>query len=139
MENSLCRHILISPWCNSYNFINIRHIINMYSLTLSCSNDSQKCEWKILEETQKTQIETQITQEKQRENSKEKNFNLKTWYCFLELSYKHNIHISCDFPNSCFKYLVNAEIMHDARRAFFKRWLVMAIFELLSVVFRSWG
>ena len=63
---------------------------------------------------------------------------MKTRYCFLEFSYKNNIHNSCNLPNSCFNYLVNPQTLNDARRKFFKRWLVIAIFELLSVVFRSW-
>ena len=39
----------------------------MCPLPLSCSNDSQKYEWKIVEGTQKTQTETQIAQKKHRE------------------------------------------------------------------------
>ena len=39
----------------------------MQPLSLCCSSDSQKCEWKIVEETQKIQVDTQITQKKHRE------------------------------------------------------------------------
>ena len=105
----------------------------MCPLPLCCSNDSQKCERKIVEETQKTQIETQITHKKHREN-----FNLKRRYCFLKFSYEHSIHNSCDFPNSCLNNLVNPHTLSDARRTFFKRWSSIANFELFSVVFRSW-
>ena len=79
-ENSIWRHILISPGCHSYNCIDIRRLISildMCHLSL-CSNYSQTFERKIVEETQKTQIETQITQKKLREKQQEKNFNLKT-------------------------------------------------------------
>ena len=57
-ENSIWRHILILSWCHIYSVIDIGRFNNMCPLPLSCSNDSQKCEWKIVEETQKTQIET---------------------------------------------------------------------------------
>ena len=50
--------------CHSYNFISIRRFINMCPLPLFCFNDSRKCELKIVEETQKTQIETKITRKK---------------------------------------------------------------------------
>ena len=39
----------------------------MCPLRLCCSSNSRKCKCKIVEETQKTQIETQITQKKHRE------------------------------------------------------------------------
>ena len=47
--------MLISSWCYSYNVIDIQRFNNMCPLLFCCSNDSQKCEWKIVEETQKTQ------------------------------------------------------------------------------------
>ena len=83
--------------------------------------------------TEDTDRNTDKTEETQRKITK-KNFNLKMGYCFLEFSYKHNIHNSCDLPNSCFNYLVNHQTLNNARRTFFKRWLVIAIFELFSVV-----
>ena len=66
-ENSIWRHILISSWCHSYNVIDVRRFNDMCPLPLRCSNDSQTSEWKILEETQKRQMETQIIQKKHRE------------------------------------------------------------------------
>ena len=46
--------------------------------------------------TKDTDRDTDNTEETEK-NDKDKNFNLKTRYCFLEFFYKHNIHNSCDF------------------------------------------
>ena len=81
--------------------------------------------------TKDTDINTDNTEETYK-NNEEKNFNLKTRYWFLEFSYKHKIHNSCDVPNSCFNYLVDPETLNDARRSFFMRWLVVAIFEFFN-------
>ena len=120
-ENSIWRHILISPWSHSYNVFDIWRFNNMCPPLLCCSNESQKWEWKIKGAQRK------ITR---------KQFNLKTRYYFLEFSYKHSIHNFCDLPNSCLNYLINRQTLSHAQRTFFRRWL--AIFELLSLVFRSW-
>ena len=114
---------MILPWCRSYNFIDIRHPINMCRLLLCFSNDSVKCEWKGVEETKDTDRNIGNTKETQK-NNKEENFNLKARYCFLEFSYKHSSRNSWDLPNSCFNYLVNPQTLNDAPRTFFKRWLV---------------
>ena len=70
--------------------------------------------------TKDTDRDTDNTEETEK-NDKEKNFNLKTRYCFLEFFYKYNIHNSCDLPNSCFNYLVNSKTLSDVRCTFFKR------------------
>ena len=49
---------------------------------LCCSNDNQKCEWKI-EETQKAEIETQLTQKKQRKLTRKKTSICKHDIAFL--------------------------------------------------------
>ena len=97
----MASYLEFAMMCHSYNFISIRRFINMCPLPLFCFNDSRKCELKIVEETQKTQIETKITQKKNRKNNKEKIFNFKTQYYFLEFACKHRIRNSCDLSNSC--------------------------------------
>ena len=57
---------------------------------------------------------------KHKEKQQGKNFNLKTRYCFVEFCYKHSIHSSCDLPNFSFNYLINPQILNDARGTFFK-------------------
>ena len=111
-ENSIWRHTLSSPWYYSYNFIDIWHLIDMYSQPHFCSNDSEKGHktWEHRRNTEK--------------NNKQKNFNLKTWYYFLGFSYKHSIYNSCNLPNSCCNYLVNPQTMNNVRCTFFKRWQV---------------
>ena len=76
----------------------------MCPLPLCCSNGSQKCEWKIIN-----------TEGKQR---KKKHLNLKTQYWFPEFPYKRNIHNSCDLPKFCYNYLLNPQILKDARLTF---------------------
>ena len=76
--------------------------------------------------------------EETQKNNKEENFNLKARYCFLDFFYKHSSHNSWDLPDSCFNYLVNPQTLNVVPRTFFKRWLVIAILESLSVVFKSW-
>ena len=56
-ENSIWRHILILPWFHSYKLWFYWYLkpYDMSHLLLCCSDDSQKCEWKVIntEETQK--------------------------------------------------------------------------------------
>ena len=47
-ENSILRLILILPWWHGYNFIDIWRLIDMCPLPPCCSNDNQKCKWKIM-------------------------------------------------------------------------------------------
>ena len=44
-----------------------------------------------------------------------KNFNLKTQYCFLEFSQKHNIQNFYNLPKLCYNYLVNPQTLNDGR------------------------
>ena len=69
--------------------------------------------------TKDTDRDTDNTEETEK-NDKDKNFNLKTHYCFLKFSYKNNIHNSCDLPYSCFNYLINPQTLSNTRRTFFK-------------------
>ena len=99
-KNSNWRHFLISSWCHTYNVIVIRRFNNMWPLSLCCSNNSQKCEWKIVQETQKTQIETQIIQKKQRKMTRTKT---SIW--------KHDIAFLNFFINITFTTLVTFQIL----------------------------
>ena len=126
-ENSIWRLILISSWWHSYNFIDIWRLIDMCPLPLCCSNDSQKCERKIINPKKNTE-----------KIKKGKNFSLKARYWSLEFSQKHNIHNFCYLPNFCYNFFVTLQTLNDARRTFFKHWLIISNFELLTVVFRSW-
>ena len=86
----------------------------------------QKCEWKIIS-TEKTR----------RKRKRGKNFIMKTPNWFLKCSQEHQIHNSCDLPKF-YNFLVNPQTLNDARHTFFKRWLIISNFELLTDVFRSW-
>ena len=63
-QNSIWSLVLISSWWHSYDFFDIWDLIDTCSLSLCCSNDSQKCEWQIMntEETErkKSQEKTSI-------------------------------------------------------------------------------
>ena len=84
----------------------------MCPLPICCYNDTQKCEWKIVN-----------TEETQRKITRKKlQFENTTYFSWI--FYKHNIHNSCDL---CYDYLVNPQTLNDARRTFFKHWLVIAI------------
>ena len=95
------------------------------TLPLCCPNDSQKCDWKV--------INTEKTQRKKR---KEKTSFWKHKIGFL--NFLRNITFnSCDLPKFD-NFLLNSQTLNDARRTVFKRWLIISNFELLIVVFRSW-
>ena len=123
-ENSIWRHILISSWCHSYIVIDIRRFNSMCPLPLCCSNYSQKCKWKI--------------EETQRKMTRKKTSIWKQDIAFL------NFLINIAFAIlATFQVLVLITLStlrhwatHDVR--WFKRWLAITIFELLSVVYISW-
>ena len=79
----------------------------MCTLPPCCPNDSQKCEWKI--------INTELTQRKKR---KEKTSFWKHKIGFLNFL-RNNIPKSCDLPKF-YNFLVNSQTLNDARRPFFK-------------------
>ena len=122
-ENSIWCHILISSWCHSYNDIDIRRFNNMCPLPLCCSNVSQKYKWKI---------------EKTQRKIKKKKTSL----------WKHDIAFLNFLINIAFTILATFQILvlialstlrpWATQRTIFKRWLAIAIFEWLSVVFISW-
>ena len=64
--NSIWRLILISSWWHSYYFIDIWRLIDTCPPPLCCSNDSQKCEWKIIntEQTERKNTKKKVQFEK---------------------------------------------------------------------------
>ena len=121
---------VISWFCHDliviiYNFIDIWTLIDMCPLPLCYSDDSQKCELKIMN-----------TEETQRKKTMKKTLIWKHDIGFLNFRRNITFTILATFQNFIIITLSTPRpwTTHDVR--FFKRWLVIAIFKSVPVVFR---
>ena len=108
-----------------YNFIDIWSLIVMCPLPLCCSDDTRKCEWKIMNNKKHRKKKTMKKTLIWKNNIVFLNFHKNITFTFLRPS-KILLQLPCQSSD-----------LNEAWRTFFNRWSVIAIFRSLPVVFKS--